>query len=109
MYPASSSPLSPMSEKELRSAILPAHLNVEQTAAVLGFQPHDIPSLVSEGLLTPLGRTKKGKNTTKYFSMVEVLERRADPRWLSRATDAAYERFLRGRRAEDSRSVQSVA
>ncbi|MCC6231791.1 MAG: hypothetical protein IT580_04065 [Verrucomicrobiales bacterium] len=88
--------------------ILPARLNVEQTAALLGFQSHDIPSLMSAGLLTPLGRTKKGKNTIKYFSMVEVLERRSDPKWLSRATDAAYERFLRRRQTDDAQTVPSV-
>ena len=75
--------------------ILPARLNAEQTAAVLGFQSHDIPSLVAAGLLTPLGRIKKGKNTVKFFSMIEVLDKRSDPKWLSRATDAAYARFHR--------------
>ncbi len=91
----------PLSERELRSMILPARLNAEQTAAVLGFQSHDIPSLVAAGLLTPLGRIKKGKNTVKYFSMIEVLDKRSDPKWLSRATDAAYERFLRDRPPSD--------
>ena len=96
----------PLSERDLRSLILPARLNAEQTAAVLGFQSHDIPSLVAAGLLTPLGRIKKGKNTVKFFSMIEVLEKRSDPKWLSRATDAAYERFLRDRPpSEDSQAA----
>jgi len=81
---------------------LPARLNAEQTAALLGFQPHDIPALVGAGLLHPLGRSTKGKNTVKYFAMVDVEERRRDPKWLSKATDAAYERFaLRRNRDED--------
>lgn len=74
---------------------LPARLNAEQTAAVLGFQPHDIPVLVGAGLLQPLGRTAKGKNTVKYFALVDIEERRRDPKWLSKATDAAYGRFAR--------------
>lgn len=82
---------------------LPARLNVEQTAAMLGFQPHDIPTLVAAGLLFPLGRAAKGKNTVKYFALVDVEERRRDPKWLSKATDAAYARFAgRPRRDEES-------
>ncbi|MCC6234244.1 MAG: hypothetical protein IT580_16490 [Verrucomicrobiales bacterium] len=77
------------------SAGLPARLNAEQAAALLGFQAHDIPALIAAGLLSPLGRVAKGRNAVKYFALVDIEERRRDPKWLSRATDAAYERFAR--------------
>jgi hypothetical protein len=80
---------------------LPARLNVEETAAKLGFPPHSIPAIVAAGLLTPLGRTAKGKNAVKYFALVDVEERCRDPKWLSKATDAAYGRFA-GRRGKGS-------
>jgi hypothetical protein len=88
----------PMDQPLLRSLVgLPARLNVEQTATVLGFQPHDVPVLVAAGLLTPLGRAIKGKNAVKYFALVDILAKRNDPKWLSTATDAVYARFA-GRR-----------
>jgi hypothetical protein len=86
----------------LRSLVgLPARLNAEQTAAMLGFQAHDIPTLVAAGLLCPLGRAAKGKNAVKYFALVDVEDRRRDPKWLSKATDAAYARFAGRQRRDD--------
>ncbi len=76
---------------------LPARLNVEQAAALLGFQPHDIPFLVTAGLLDPLGRRDCGKNTTKYFALVDIAERRTDAKWLSKATDAVRIRWAQRR------------
>lgn len=96
----SSSPLHAMDLdlKTLKSLVgLPARLNVEQAAAVLGFQPHDIPFLVAAGLLDPLGRRDRGKNTTKYFAWVDIYERRVDAKWLSKATDAVQDRWARRR------------
>lgn len=89
--------------KTLKSiAGLPARLNVEQAAAVLGFQPHDIPILVAAGLLCPLGRRDRGKNTTKYFAWVDIDERRTDAKWLSKATDAVQARWARRRNVPES-------
>jgi hypothetical protein len=48
---------------------LPARVNVEQAAALLGFQPHDIPALVKHKLLAPLGKGKR--NTVKYFAEID--------------------------------------
>ena len=78
-------------------ALLPARLTAEQTAAVLGFQKHDIPVLVAAGLLAPLGRRDQAANTTKYFAAVEIEERRLDAKWLSKATDVVQKRWTKRR------------
>ena len=63
---------------------LPARLNSSETALLLGFQEHDIAPLVAAKLLLPLG--KPAPNAPKYFAAVEVVERAANPVWLSNAT-----------------------
>jgi hypothetical protein len=57
-----------------------------QTAACLGFKPHDIPVLAARGFLKPLGRPKS--NSDKYYARSRVLEVADDEEWLSRATAA---------------------
>ena len=64
----------------------PARLNTAQTAAYLGFKPHDIPVLAARGFLKPLGRPMP--NSDKYYARSRVLERADDEEWLSRATAA---------------------
>ena len=51
---------------------LPAMLNVQQTAVLLGLAEHDIPVLLNAGLLKPLGDPQP--NAVKYFAAVQVLE-----------------------------------
>jgi hypothetical protein len=63
---------------------LPARLDVQQAGLVLNFQPHDIPVLVTAGLLKPLGTPQA--NSVKYFATVDVLERGKDRTWLNKAT-----------------------
>ena len=67
----------------------PARCTAEQSAWVLGFQLHDVPILVSNGLLKPLG--KPIPNSTRYFATAELQELRVDRRWLAKATDAVQE------------------
>ena len=76
-----------MPEKSiLQSLHWPARLNVYQTAEVLGFVVHEIPVLVRDGYLKPLG--KPAQNGHKYFSAVEVRELSQDRAWLDKATRA---------------------
>jgi len=63
---------------------LPARLDASQTALLLGFQPHDIPILVSAGLLKPLGRP--AANSIRYFASVDIDRLREDRDWLDKAT-----------------------
>jgi hypothetical protein len=64
----------------------PARLNAEQTALVLNCRLHDIWVLISEGLITPLG--KPAQNGKKYFETKAILEATQDRRWLIKATEA---------------------
>jgi hypothetical protein len=69
---------------------LPARLTAEQSARILGFQPHDIPVLVKCDLLKPLGGGPK--NCVKFFAACEVEVLREDRKWLDRATKAVSRR-----------------
>ena len=66
----------------------PARLNPEQAAWYLGFRLHDIPILVSAGLLKPLGSPPP--NGVKHFAASVVDELRQDAKWLARASDAIH-------------------
>jgi hypothetical protein len=73
--------------KEFLSVIqLPARVMAEEAAWLLGFAPHDIPVLVSAGLLKPLGHPPA--SGTKFFVTATLLKLRDDTNWLSRASDA---------------------
>lgn len=70
----------------LNLARLPGRLNIAQTAACLGFKPHDIPVLAARGFLKPLSRPVQ--NSDKYYAWSGVMEVADDEEWLSRATAA---------------------
>lgn len=69
---------------------LPGRLNAEQAAALLGFQPHDIPILIKAGLLKPVGGGPK--NCVKYFYSVAIERNRLDERWHDKAAKALLRR-----------------
>ena len=74
-------------KKEFLSlAMPPARLGINETAWLMGFNEHDIPVLVSNGLLKPLGRPSS--TGSKYFATVELQTLRNDTRWLAKASDA---------------------
>jgi hypothetical protein len=75
---------------------LPARLSVEETAQVLGFQPHDIPVLVAAKLLVPLG--DPAPNAPKFFAKVSVAERADTVQWLHKATKAVSS-YWKGKRS----------
>lgn len=66
--------------------VIPARLDSQEAAWLLGFASHDIPILVNAGLLKPLGNPQT--NAVKYFASATLTELRANTKWLSRATDA---------------------
>ncbi len=74
----------------LNSLRLPARLNREETAAILGFRDHDIPVLERSRLLKPLGGGVR--NCVKYFAAVEIEKLSKDRKWLDRATTAISRR-----------------
>jgi hypothetical protein len=65
--------------------ILPARLDVFQTAWFLGFKPHDIPVLAGAGLLKPLGNPTR--NCIKHYATESLQQFRRDEKWLARASD----------------------
>jgi hypothetical protein len=81
----------PDKEKFLNLKVVPARLTAEETAWYLGFAAHDIPVLVSNGLLKPLGHP--GDNAVKFFAFANLEPLRSDTKWLSRGTDAILEHW----------------
>ncbi len=74
-----------MNEKSmLLLSRLPARLDTNQTAEILGFLPYEIPVLISSSLLKPLGRP--APNGHKYFCTDEILELSHNRAWLDKAT-----------------------
>ena len=64
---------------------LPARLSAEEAGWFLGFSAAEIPILMGEGILKPLGRP--ARNGPKYFAASELEELRRDRKWLSKASD----------------------
>lgn len=83
---------------------LPARLNVQQAAALLNCGEHDIPVLVSNGLLKPLGHPPA--NAVKYFAPTDVLELAGDGKRMGQICDAIYE-YWRGKNAAKSRGTHT--
>ena len=86
---------------------LPARLTAEQTAWVLGCQPHDVPILVAARLLKPLGHPQP--NSVKCFAAAEVLEQARDRAWLARVTNALNHHWQRKNRARQRAGPSGLA
>jgi hypothetical protein len=84
---------------------LMGRLTVEETALILQFHQNDIPILVKEGLLKPLG--KPAANAVKYFAATVILALARDAAWLAKATRVIYDYWLRKKsRRTNSRRVR---
>jgi len=79
---------------------LPAMLNIQQTAVLLGLAEHDVPVLIGVGLLKPLGDPLP--NAVKYFASIQVLELAGEFSRLCKIRNAVYE-YWRGKNAAKSR------
>lgn len=99
--PTSKPPLISAQAKELLSLPrLPAMLNVQQTAALLGLAEHDIPLLVQARLLKPLGDPPA--NAVKYFASIQVMELAGEISQLSKIRNTVYE-YWRGKNTARSK------
>jgi hypothetical protein len=76
-----------------------ARLDAGETAKVLGFSTNDIPVLITEKMLKPLG--KPVPNSTKYFSAYVIAGLADNPEWLNEATQIIYDHW-KGRNARKS-------
>jgi hypothetical protein len=65
---------------------LPGRLTPEMAAPLLGFQAHDIPTLVRVGLLEPLGTPLQ--QAVKHFAAIDIERRARNRDWLNDATKA---------------------
>lgn len=72
---------------------LPARLDVQQTAQLLGFADHDIHVLVKVKLLKPLGNP--APSAPKFFAGCEIETCARDPQWLDKATKAVSQHWRR--------------
>ena len=63
---------------------MPGRLNTEEVAWCLGFSAHDIPILVANRMLKPLGNPPP--NGGRYFSASEIDRFRLDTKWLDKAS-----------------------
>ena len=77
----------------LTAARLPARLDVQQTAQLLGFAEHDIAILVRAKLLKPLGNP--APNAPKFFAGCEIEVCARDQQWLDKATKAVSHHWRR--------------
>jgi hypothetical protein len=75
----------------LSRQILPARLDVFETAWILGFKPHDIPVLTAAGLLKPLGNP--ARNGVKHYATETLQQLRRDEKWLARASEVVRQRW----------------
>ncbi len=73
-------------EQFLNLKHLPARLTAEEAAWFLGYSPQEIPVLMAEGILKPLGHPPR--NGPKYFATAELEELRRNSKWLAKASDA---------------------
>jgi hypothetical protein len=85
---------------------VPARLDATQAAWFLGFAPHEIPRLVTAGLLKPLGHP--ARNSTKFFATESLEQFRRDEKWLARASDAIASYWReRNARKQEARRVRN--
>lgn len=80
-------------EQFLNLAVSPARLTMEQAAWVLGFGEHELPILMANGLLKPLGHP--APNGQKFFLTAALEDLRRDEKWFSKASDAVLEYWRR--------------
>jgi hypothetical protein len=71
-------------ERYLNMRHLPARMTSEEVAKFFRMAPHDIPVLVANGLLTPLGEPLQ--SSVKYFATVVIKDLCENVDWLHEAT-----------------------
>jgi hypothetical protein len=91
-------------EQFLNLANFPARVSAEQAGWILGFSAQEIPILVAEGILKPLGRP--ARNGPKYFATAELEELRRDRKWLVKASDAIVSYWLNRNSRKNSTSYE---
>jgi hypothetical protein len=78
--------MNPEREKYLNLRTKPGKVTAEEAAWHLGFLTHEIPILLSAGLLPPLG--EPAENGVKFFSTSDLDKLNQDRAWLAKACKA---------------------
>jgi hypothetical protein len=78
--------MNPQREQFLNLKVIPGRLTADEAGWFLGFSAHEIPILIANGLLEPLGRPPT--NGPKYFATATLTELHRDAAWLASASDA---------------------
>ena len=86
-------------ERFLNLRNFPQRLTAAEVAGVLGLSPHEIPILVTKGLLKPLGHP--APNAPKFFLTATLKDLERDEKWHHKAADALQEYW----RYKDSRKL----
>jgi hypothetical protein len=85
----------------------PGRITMYEASHFFGCAPHDVPILVSTGLLKPLG--KPMPNSVKFFATETVKELSKDAKWLAKATITINEhwKFKNARAKENTEQFSS--
>jgi hypothetical protein len=93
--------MNPDVERFLNLKNLPQRLSPVEAAAMLGLSPHEIPILVSKGLLKPLGHP--APNAPKEFLRAAIVDLERDEKWHGKATDVLQQYWrLKNARKQDA-------
>lgn len=79
---------------------LPFRLEKREAAMVLGFNSHDIPILISAGLLKPLGNPSL--RAPKHFSKTQIIEHGEDGAWMDKAAKAIQKHWKKNHEKRQS-------
>ena len=79
-------------ERFLNLRHFPARMTIEEVAAFFRMSPHDIPILVANGLLKPLGDPVQ--SSVKYFATAVLEELAQNVDWLHQATAALQSHWV---------------
>src|SRR5689334_203344 len=84
---------------------LPARLNADQAAALIGVPVAGMAVLIGSKLLKPLGTP--AQNSTKFFAAVDLEEKCRDSKWLDRVTRCLEEHHREKNKAAAQRNGPS--
>jgi hypothetical protein len=99
--------MNPDIERFLNLRHFPASITAAQAAIFLGISAHEIPVLVSKGLLKPLGHP--APNGPKHFLTATLKDLERDEKWFGKMRDTLQEywRYKNSRKQDSPDNRQS--
>jgi len=97
--------MNPERKEILNLVSLPGRLTASEAAWRLGFEPDNIPILVAERLLKPLGDPPAG--SVKYYLTSEIEQKKNDAKWMNKASEIIRRKIKdKNERAARKRAVK---